>query len=142
MKTPEGVRRLSIVFGIGLALTWSIFILVNILAAGGVNPGETYTVAWVWFIGAGVLYFAGVGSVRGSVAVWNWVGEGFKNPQPPARAPLSTTAPPAADGRALENLGGLKCVRCSRVYQSRYYFKDEGEGMDGLICTECAVGTP
>ena len=72
-KTPEGVRRLSLLVGGGLALAWTIFFLVNTARYGWFeNEG------WWWLMGAGVAWFSGILSVRGLSKLGIWTVEGFR----------------------------------------------------------------
>ena len=73
MKTPEGIRRLSLITGGGVAAAWTIFILWNI-----VGYGWDESVPWVWLMGAGVGWFGGILSVRGLAKLGIWTVKGFR----------------------------------------------------------------
>lgn len=71
--TPEGVRRLSIVVGGGLAAAWTIFYLMET-----VPYGQVADEGWLWLMGAGVGWFGGIVVVRGIARIGRWTIEGFK----------------------------------------------------------------
>ena len=73
MKTPEGIRRLSLITGGVLALLWTVYYVW--LGLDWRFPDNAY---WVWLMGAGVVWFGGILSVRGLAKLGIWTVEGFR----------------------------------------------------------------
>jgi len=73
MKTPEGVRRLSLVIGGGLVLLWTAFYVLESLRWGW--PDNAY---WWWLMSAGVAWFGSILLVRGVAWLGNWTVKGFR----------------------------------------------------------------
>ena len=113
--TPEGVRRLSIVVGGGLAAVWSIYIIGRAVSYGDLAT-DTTTVAWVWFIGAGVGYFGGIVVVRGIARIIRWTIEGFKT---------TPSKPSGASQQPSENLAKAKQSN-NEASDSEWFKRDEG----------------
>ena len=117
-------RRLYLAF-FGFVALYILIDLVDKAAAGSFERGSPFVflflgqIVWMGFVGDRLLFRKAYRIVKDPAAP--------ENPRP-ARDPVSTKHP-----------GQLKCVRCSQVYPSRYYFTDEGRS--GLICTQCAGGT-
>ena len=75
-KTPEGIRRLSLAAGGGLALLWTAFYVW--VGLDWRFPDNAY---WWWLMGAGVGWFSGILLVRGLARLARWLYTGFKGKQ-------------------------------------------------------------
>jgi hypothetical protein len=72
-RRKEGVRRLSLTVGGGLALLWTVFYVWESLSWRW--PDNAY---WWWLMGAGVAWFGGILLVRGLAGLARWLYVGFK----------------------------------------------------------------
>jgi len=73
MKTPEGIRRLSLVIGGGITVAWTVFFIVNTVRYGWFE----YEVL-VWLTGAVVGWVGGTFTVRGLAWLGIWTVKGFR----------------------------------------------------------------
>jgi len=73
MKTPEGVRRLSLIVGGVLVVSWTI-----VVAKETFRYGWEQEYAWFWLMGAGVGWFGGILAVRGIARLGIWTVKGFR----------------------------------------------------------------